>query len=66
MWICLCEAVTSGTIHEAIEDGATSLDDIAKANAAGTVCGRCKRNIAVLLNEHRARDRSGSTEAKET
>jgi bacterioferritin-associated ferredoxin len=64
MWICLCEAVTSGTIHQAIEEGATSLDDIAKACAAGTVCGHCKRNIAVLLNEHRAHDRSESTKPR--
>jgi bacterioferritin-associated ferredoxin len=64
MWICLCEAVTSGTIHQVIEDGATSLDDIARVCAAGTACGRCKRNIAVLLNDHRARDRSETTETR--
>jgi bacterioferritin-associated ferredoxin len=64
MWICLCEAVTSGTIHQAIEAGASNLDEIAKACSAGTVCGRCKRNIAVLLNDHHARDHSGSTEQR--
>ena len=54
MWICLCEAVTSGTIRQVITDGATNLSEIGEACAAGTVCGRCKGNIAVLLQEHRA------------
>ena len=63
MWICLCEAVTSGTIRQVITDGANSLSEIGEACAAGTVCGRCKGNIAVLLQEHRASasTRSGRT-----
>jgi bacterioferritin-associated ferredoxin len=56
MWICLCEAVTSGTIRQTIEGGARSLADIERACAAGSVCGRCKRNILVLLDEHRVAD----------
>jgi bacterioferritin-associated ferredoxin len=54
MWICLCEAVTSGTIRNAIAEGAASISEIGRVCAAGTVCGRCKGNIAVLLEEHRA------------
>jgi bacterioferritin-associated ferredoxin len=63
MWICLCEAVSSGTIRQAIADGATSISEIGRACAAGTVCGRCKGNIAVLLEEHRA---SASTQTGRT
>jgi bacterioferritin-associated ferredoxin len=56
MWICLCEAVTSGTIRQAIDNGARTLADIGRECAAGTVCGRCKRNLLVLLDEHRVAD----------
>jgi bacterioferritin-associated ferredoxin len=63
MWICLCEAVSSGTIRQAIADGATSISEIGRACVVGTVCGRCKGNIAVLLEEHRA---SASTQTGRT
>jgi bacterioferritin-associated ferredoxin len=56
MWICLCEAVTSGTIRQVIDGGARNLADIERACAAGSVCGRCKRNILALIDEHRAAD----------
>ncbi|MBW8827058.1 MAG: (2Fe-2S)-binding protein [Acidobacteria bacterium] len=52
MWICLCEAVTSTTIREVIEDGAASVGAVAEACGAGTVCGKCKRTIAVMVDQH--------------
>jgi bacterioferritin-associated ferredoxin len=51
VWICLCEAVTSSTIRETIAAGAATVDDVGRECAAGTVCGKCRRNIAVLLAE---------------
>jgi bacterioferritin-associated ferredoxin len=54
MWICLCEAVSDRTIDAVIDAGARSVKDVGEACAAGTVCGRCKANIAVLLAKHRA------------
>jgi len=51
VWICLCEAVTSGTICDAIESGATTVTAVGEATAAGTVCGRCARNIKLLIDQ---------------
>ena len=52
MWVCLCEAVTSTTIREAIEAGAGSVNEVGKECGAGTVCGKCKRTIAVMVDQH--------------
>ena len=51
MWVCLCEAVTSGSILEAIEAGARTVREIGEANGAGTACGRCARNIHLLIEQ---------------
>jgi bacterioferritin-associated ferredoxin len=61
MWICLCKAVNTGTIRAAIDEGAKSLSAIADACAAGTVCGKCKRTIYVLLGERVAPPPAGRT-----
>jgi bacterioferritin-associated ferredoxin len=58
VWICLCEAVTSGTIRGVIQAGASTLAEVEAACAAGSVCGKCKKNILLLLAEHRP-DRTG-------
>jgi bacterioferritin-associated ferredoxin len=54
VWICLCEAVNSGTIREAIAAGARSVGDVGHACGAGTVCGKCKRNIVCLIEQQAA------------
>jgi bacterioferritin-associated ferredoxin len=58
VWICLCEAVTSATIRDVISSGARTLEDVEAACAAGTVCGKCKRNIHLLLAEYRRNGQS--------
>jgi bacterioferritin-associated ferredoxin len=54
VWVCLCEAVTSGSIVEAIEAGASTVREIGEANGAGTSCGRCARNIHLLIEQQLA------------
>lgn len=39
--ICSCEAVTKGTLCQAIEDGAQSVGDLKACTKAGTGCGGC-------------------------
>jgi bacterioferritin-associated ferredoxin len=51
MWICLCEAVTSSQIRQTIEAGARTIADVGRDSRAGTVCGKCRRNIAILLSQ---------------
>ena len=52
MWVCLCEAVTSKVICEAIESGARTVKEIGKATGAGTDCNKCSRTIRVLIAQH--------------
>ena len=54
----MCEAINSTAIREAIEGGATSLQAVGEACGAGTVCGKCKSTIRVLIAEH---ERASST-----
>lgn len=50
--ICGCNGVTKGKIVNAIvEDGLTSVAEVTKATKAGNSCGKCKPQIAELL-EH--------------
>jgi bacterioferritin-associated ferredoxin len=51
VWVCLCEAVTSGSIMEAVDAGARTVKEIGEANGAGTSCGRCARNIHLLIEQ---------------
>jgi bacterioferritin-associated ferredoxin len=52
VWVCLCEAVTSGSIVEAVDAGARTVREVGQANGAGTVCGKCAPNIRVLIEQH--------------
>ncbi|PTG44941.1 nitrite reductase large subunit NirB [Staphylococcus chromogenes] len=50
--ICGCNGVSKGTIIEAIQDqGLKSVAEVTKATKAGNSCGKCKGQIAELL-EH--------------
>lgn len=53
VFVCLCKAVRDGTIVAAIDDGAKTLDQVAEACGAGSVCGTCRPLIADLLEEVR-------------
>jgi bacterioferritin-associated ferredoxin len=49
MYICLCLGVTSGAVQQAIDDGASSTQKVAAACGAGSVCGRCRHTVRVML-----------------
>jgi bacterioferritin-associated ferredoxin len=49
MFVCLCNGVTSQTIAEAVEAGASTTKDVAQACGAGADCGRCRRTVQALL-----------------
>jgi bacterioferritin-associated ferredoxin len=51
VWICLCEAVNTRTICEAIESGARTVSDVSAACRAGIECGRCRVAIWTLLRQ---------------
>lgn len=49
MFVCLCNGVTSQTVTEAVEAGACTTKDVAKACGAGADCGRCRRTVQAML-----------------
>jgi bacterioferritin-associated ferredoxin len=56
VWVCLCEGVTRSTILKEIANGARSVAEIGGRCGAGTVCGKCQGNIALLLREELERE----------
>jgi len=49
MYICLCLGVTTSTVQQAIDAGARSTKQIAKACGASSVCGRCRHTIRAMI-----------------
>jgi bacterioferritin-associated ferredoxin len=49
MYVCICAAVSSTTVAAAIEDGARTTADVGARCGAGTVCGKCRHTIRLLL-----------------
>ena len=39
--ICNCLNITNGMIKEAVDAGATTLDEVTQATGAGSICGAC-------------------------
>lgn len=52
MFICACEAVTDRAIRAAIENGASTPEEIGRACGAGSRCGGCWPALDELLREH--------------
>ena len=51
MVVCLCKGVCDRSIKTAINQGATTLEDVARAcRGAGTGCGSCRPMIADLIH----------------
>jgi bacterioferritin-associated ferredoxin len=49
MYICLCLGVTTTAVQQAIDTGARSTKQVAKACGAGSVCGRCRHTIRTMI-----------------
>lgn len=49
--VCNCYSVTNGMIKEAVENGATTLEEVQDATNAGTVCGACIDDIQNLIEQ---------------
>ena len=49
--VCSCYSVTNGMIKEAVENGATTLEEVQDATDAGTACGACLDDIQRLVDE---------------
>jgi bacterioferritin-associated ferredoxin len=54
MFVCLCRAVTDEQIHEAVDNGAHTVDQLADTCGAGTGCGRCHEMAQQLIDQRLA------------
>jgi bacterioferritin-associated ferredoxin len=55
MYICVCKAVTDSHIKQAISSGACTRKQLHQCTGAGSVCGKCNRDIRQMLNENQPR-----------
>lgn len=53
MYVCICNAVTENELLAAVDEGATSLNELMRATGAGTCCGSCTDEAERLLEESR-------------
>lgn len=64
MIVCICNSVSDGDIARAIDEGASTLKEVARRTRAGTCCGSCRESIRDALRSvagadvHAAPDRS--------
>lgn len=49
--ICTCYDVTVKDIKDAINNGASSLEEVEEATQAGTLCGACIGDLENLVKE---------------
>lgn len=54
--VCNCLSVTNGMIKDAVDNGASTLEEVQAITSAGTVCGSCIENVQRLV-EHFAAER---------
>lgn len=48
--VCNCLNVTNGMIKDAIDAGASTLEEVQEATGAGTVCGACLEDVQHLVD----------------
>ncbi|MEO7329669.1 MAG: (2Fe-2S)-binding protein [Minicystis sp.] len=61
MYVCLCQGVTDRDIRHAIDEGASTIEEIMYCTRAGTRCGSCIPTIRAILDEDRE---SGAASSK--
>jgi len=49
--VCNCFNVTNGMIKEAVDAGATTLEEVQDATGAGTACGACVEDVERLVEQ---------------
>ncbi len=49
--VCNCLSVTNGMIKDAIDSGASTLEEVQDITGAGTVCGACVEDIQHLIDQ---------------
>ena len=48
--VCNCMSVTNGMIKDAVDAGASTLEEVQEATGAATVCGACSEDVQRLVD----------------
>lgn len=48
--VCECMSVTNGMVKEAVENGATTLEEVQEITDAATCCGACTDDVQHLVD----------------
>lgn len=48
--VCVCVGVTNQMIKDAVDNGATTLEEVQNETNAGTVCGACMEDIQEAID----------------
>lgn len=49
--VCNCLNVTNGMIKDAVDAGASTVEEVQAATGAGTACGACLEDVAHLVEQ---------------
>lgn len=49
--VCNCLSVTNGMIKDAVDSGASTLEEVQKITGASTVCGACTEEVEHLIEQ---------------
>jgi bacterioferritin-associated ferredoxin len=53
MYVCLCAGVSSQTVADTVDAGASTSKEVADRCGAGTECGRCRRTVRAIIDARR-------------
>ena len=56
--VCTCMGITNGMIKEAVDNGATTLEEVQEQTGAATACGACHDDVERLVY-HFVKERNG-------
>jgi bacterioferritin-associated ferredoxin len=54
MIVCVCRGVSERQVEAAVAEGATTMDQVARACGAGTDCGACRFMVRELAESARS------------
>lgn len=49
--VCTCMNITNGMIKEAVDAGASTLEEVQEATGAGSICGACVEDVEHLVEQ---------------
>jgi bacterioferritin-associated ferredoxin len=51
MYVCICNAVTERDIHQAVQQGISSLEQLSEITSVSRACGCCENHASQIIEE---------------